>query len=139
MSDQWDSMLAAAAGVPDVDVLTADELQTVVRHVIERFVADSGSRWWWEHLRGPSKSIAYEDDPFALLASRIEPDSQLILLLTNESPVPEGAVRGSMSSLREIVFETTGCEYALLPPSLDWIVFDTHHNTLVGTESAPIA
>jgi hypothetical protein len=67
-----------------------------------------------------------------VLASILPRGTDLVLLVTDESAIPSGAVRGSAEQLVQLLRDCPGFEFAMIPSDLRWIVFDTHHNTLVG-------
>ena len=66
-----------------------------------------------------------------MLANEIGDQPDLVLVVTDESPPGIGAVRGTMSQLLDLVRGAPWFEFAVVPEDLSWIVFDTHHNTLV--------
>lgn len=64
--------------------------------------------------------------------------TDLILIVTDEAP-PSGAVRGTAVQLIRLLRDCYGFEFAIVPADLEWIVFDTHHNVLVGAGQLGLA
>lgn len=132
MSRAWDQVVIAARDA-DLVVLEDQEFADLIEGIRQRYLASRVSRWWWSSLKVPSKTIDYgEQDGLALLLAILPDRSDLILVVTDESIVASGAVRGSAVELSQLLRDCFGFEFAIVPADLVWIVFDTHHNALVG-------
>lgn len=132
MSEVWNEVVAATRETGAV-ALEAQELSHLVDAIHRRYLKSPVSSWWWSSIRVPSGTLVYGDrDGLAVLMSVLPEQSDLTLVVTNESARPLGAVRGSAEQLRDIIANCRFFEFAIVPSNLEWIVFDTHHNALVG-------
>lgn len=132
-SREWESLIGAVRRLDDdLHVLEPSELDEKVTAATDAFVSNPKSAWWWTSLRGRVRKESYEGhDVFAILESRIPVGDPVVLLVTNEAAKPEGGLSGPLGSIIAVMRDTIGFEFALMSPTLDWIVFDTHRNSLV--------
>jgi hypothetical protein len=120
--------------VADVRLLASDEAEMIQNRVAERFGLPAQSCWWWERLPAPSMSIAYGqgDGLDAVLAAVPAGTSEAYLLLSGDEPPPWPCVHGPVGGLVRLLRELPFMEFLVVDDSMDWILFDTHHNALVG-------
>ena len=138
MNGVWDQIVVESTEA-GLTVLSDREVANLVSAIGERYFQSTGSAWWWNSLKVFSKSIDYEvRDGLASLGALLPDGDELILVVTNESHAPAGAIRGTAADLIRLVRSVAGFEFAVVPGDLSWIVFDTHHNALVvaGTLTA---
>jgi hypothetical protein len=132
VSRVWDEVLSAAREAGLV-VLEDQEFADLIQAIMQRYLTSPASRWWWNSLKVPSKTIDYgEQDGLAILLEVLPDRTDLILIVTDEALVPSGAVRGTAAQLNQLLRGCSFFEFAIVPADLEWIVFDTHHNVLVG-------
>ena len=128
----WDNVMSATQKT-GAAILDRQELDGLVDAIHHQYLSDPASTWWWNSLRVPSGTLAYGDrDGLSILMDVLPEQSNVTLLVTNESAIPIGAVRGDAEQLHTIIADCPFFEFAIVPASLDWILFDTHHNVLVG-------
>lgn len=127
-----ESLARFAGRRADLRVLDADETERLTWDVASRFVEDPSCLWWWESLLGVSQSIEYHGDGLKLLSTLLAARSgELTLFVTDEQRPPWMALRGSRDALIELLGDHQSFEYFVVDDSLDWIIFDTHHDCLV--------
>jgi hypothetical protein len=115
-----------------LQVLTVDELATLTSEIATRFVDDSSQRWWWTQLREQPEVLAYgEADGLAALTTVVGAHERAVLVFTNEDPIPDGAIAGTVSDLIELLRASAGFEYAMVAEDFSWMIFDTHHNEIL--------
>src|SRR5215469_8556202 len=132
MSQLWDEVVVAAKEAGAV-ALDAQDLSRLVDAIYRRYLKSPASSWWWSSLKVPIGTLEYGDrDGLAIVMSILPEQDDLTLVVTNESVRPLGAVRGSAMQLRGVIANCPFFEFAIVPANLEWIVFDTHHNALVG-------
>ena len=121
-----------------VDVMTPEATNRLAGDLADKFVADASVSLWWTALRTAPVTLEYAPgDEFAWLEEHIGGDHPVSLLVTNEEPVPEGGIVGRLSAVLEVLKDSIGFEYVLLPGSLAWVLFDTHHNEFVYVGRLP--
>lgn len=123
------SSLPRFPSVRELDSRTADELAD---RIAQRYVADPDMIWWWESLSQPSATIDYgEKVSLDVIRQLLPADVEARLLVTDDAAPPWPLFAGKLEHLLEYLGEQPQMEYILADPDLDWLIFDTHHNTLV--------
>jgi len=114
----------------ELDLLRVEEISGAVA---ERFVSDPGLRWWWDALRVPHRSIAYgEGDGIGCIRGLLGTERDRIsMIVTDDEFPPWFGVEGNLGALSELLQDLPYFEYFLVDDSFEWIVFDTHSNTVV--------
>jgi hypothetical protein len=131
-NDLLEELEAAVRSVGGVNSLPEREAADCIRKLASSFVADSNSNWWWESLTKPSKRIAYGSmDGVSILATLVEPKSEVILVATDDSFPPWPVYRGCVGCVIAVLRECRFFEYFVAARDESWIVFDTHMNELV--------
>jgi hypothetical protein len=131
VSEAWDQVTVAAAKA-DLAFLEKRDLTGLVEAMAKRYLAGRRSLWWWTDLKVPGRTIAYGgEDELAVLRDVLPEHIDLVLVVTAEAVEPYGAVRGSAAQLDQLLRDSPGFEFAIVPHDLAWIVFDTHHNAVV--------
>jgi len=136
----WTHVEAAARMVPGLALVSPEETAEVAGRFTDAFVVDPESRWWWTALRADveASSITYGDgDALAFLEAWLPADGQLVLLVTDEEPVPVGAVRGRAGELVHLVGECSYFEYVITDDTASFGILDTHHNVLIRVGRTP--
>jgi len=114
--------------------LGASEAQGVVEEVGRRFVSQTDRVWWWESLKTESEVLAYEDSDGLELHTELIPDTDTVrLVVTDDEPGPWPVFEGEARAFWELLRDLRFFEYFVVSMDCRWIVFDTHHNTLVTT------
>ena len=119
---------------PETALLKADEAEVLRTEIAHRFGFSDRELWWWEHLGSPVRSVAYSDGEGLRLLSAVLPPRtrRAFLFVTDDDPPPWLCVSGPPHALLDLVAQLRFFEFFILDEDMTWIVFDTHHNTLVG-------
>ncbi|HLL53150.1 MAG TPA: DUF6756 family protein [Myxococcaceae bacterium] len=119
---------------PEIRLLKDGEAELVRTEVARRFEFSDQQAWWWEHVPSPVKSLAYSDGEGLRLLSTVLPaeTQRAYLFVTDDDPPPWLCVSGPPHALLELVAQQRFFEFFIVDEGMTWIVFDTHHNTLVG-------
>jgi hypothetical protein len=129
---------ALAARDPRITVLDEKTAEAVAKRVVERFVIDSDRTWWWESLRDVTEVVSYEgENGLERLAERIGTEPNVYLLATNEQAKPHGVLAGPLDALLQLFGESSFFEFAIIDAAFRWVIFDTHHNTLIVAGDPP--
>ncbi len=128
---------------PDLRLLSRDEGDELAARVAARFISDPSRLWWWEALREPAATFAYEgEEGLAKLDAIVgeAPGSDpLFLFITASNFPPWTVVAGKWDDLREFVGESGFFEFFVVNHGTDWVVFDTHHNEVIVAGAHPAA
>lgn len=123
------SSLPQFPSLRELDAQTADEL---VERIAGRYISDPDMIWWWGSLSKPSTTIDYGEAVSLDIIRRLLPgDADALLIVTDDVAPPWPVFAGKLKSLLEYLGEQAHLEYILTDPDLSWLLFDTHHNTLV--------
>lgn len=136
----WPEVVKEAARIPELTVLAASDTAEIAGRFVEAFVSDPTRRWWWEAIRDdvPRQVVEYgEADGWDVLRERL-PNRRFTLLVTDDQPIPAGAVSGSLHDLGTLVGECRYFEYVITDEAAAFGVFDTHHNALIRVGSLPL-
>jgi len=89
--------------------------------------------WWWEGLPDQAMRVPYADQEGLHIVLKIisETSDRLILFVTDDSCAPWMCVSGTASGLVDMLREQRFFEYFIVNSTMDWILFDTHHNSIV--------
>jgi hypothetical protein len=108
--------------------------------LVDAFVTDRETRWWWEALPGhvPITSVAYGDgDAWALFRKWLPDQRFFVLLVTDEEPAPAGAVDVRTADLAELVAKCPYFEYIVTDDATSFGISNTHHNNLIRVGPLP--
>jgi hypothetical protein len=118
-----------------VTVLPADETSELATQVARHFGFSMNGRWWWEELpKAGATSISYtsgEDGLGALLKVIPEASQHVLLFVTDDEPPPWPCIGGAVGPLVAMLRQQRFFEYFIVDSTMQWIVFDTHHNQLI--------
>jgi len=70
-------------------------------------------------------------DPWDLIEPQLRSRPSCVVLVTDEEPVPRGALRGSSTDLRRVIAGGPFFEYLVTDDDVSFGIFDAHHNDLV--------
>ena len=115
-------------------VLVPDEAEFVRAQVARRFGFTDKQTWWWNYVPSPIKSVTYPDGDGLRRLAEILPlgEQRLFLFTTDDDPPPWLCVSGPRQAVLDLVAELRFFEFFIVDEKMTWIVFDTHHNTLIG-------
>lgn len=129
-----ESIRSYVAACPGLRALTTDESERLRLLVCSRFAIDGETCWPWESVSGRALTLVYPDGAgLDLLKWTLPPTADLLyLFVTDDELPPWGCVVGKLTELIEMLNEQHLFEFFIVDSGLTWIVFDTHHNTLVS-------
>lgn len=113
--------------------LSSEHAESLTWKIGSLFVHNTSSAWWWESLRVAFTTWEYgESDALVVLKGTLltKADS-LFLVVTDDSPPPWVVLEGTAGDLMTIIENSRVFEFFVCDNSLSWVVFDTHHNSLV--------
>lgn len=120
-----------------VAMLNEREAKELILDISNRYVTDINKIWWWESLSTECERIEYGDsDGLKIIREKFTEDPVVLLFVSDDNPQPWPVFRGVLSEILELIGEVHFFEYILADQNLNWLIFDTHHNTLVITGAA---
>jgi hypothetical protein len=117
-------------GVSEVTGSAADD---VIEAIASRYVDDRSNVWWWEGLADTPVVIDYGDElGWRRIGNLVQdPHLEAYLLPTDDDPEPWPVFRGRLLELQRLLEEVWRFEYMIAAVDMSWLVFDTHHNSLM--------
>lgn len=89
-------------------------------------------RWWWEHC-GPRMHGFAHAGPFRFegLEALAHDGLQSVYLFASDDEYPPWpCVKGSIQAVCALINESPNFELVLVAENLEWIVLESHHNTV---------
>ena len=125
----------AVASSQDVYELENAEALAFVDAVAKSFIADADKTWWWDSIKQKSLTISYGNDDCSELLNKLIKNkrAEVLLIVTDEESRPWPVFRGAFSDVSKIISEQRFFEYFITNRECTWLIFDTHHNSLVLT------
>jgi len=113
--------------------LNKDESIKATNMVAEKYIKNRTSTWWWEELTQKSITIEYGDsDGLSLLREIVGDDNASVkLFITDDEPEPWPIFQGSFEAVIDTISGQRFFEYFITAHDFSWLVFDTHHNSLI--------
>ena len=128
----------ALTKAPSVRKLSDEEAGAAVDAVAKRWEIDTDANWWWEGLSAEHHAIPYDDDGLDKLAQIAPTDARAHLVITDDELPPWPVLTGTVGDLIGVLRELPFCEFFLVDPKHEWIVFDTHESQLVVAGTPPV-
>ncbi len=126
--------LASQRCITELSYQSASE---ACKELAARFLGDSPSRWWWDSLKSDPVIVPYNDEEVFDLLQRILPSSEILFIPTDDEEGQWPVYTGSVSAVINMVMELQFFEYFIADKGYNWVVFDTHHNSLVIAGDLP--
>jgi hypothetical protein len=115
----------------DVDAMKVTDL------IADRFIKDTDCVWWWEVLNQTPRIIEYVEqvgwDRIQELLDDLS--EQIYFVPTDDEPNTWPVYFGTCKEVIGLLREMWRFEYILVGKEIDWLIFDTHHNSLVAVGS----
>lgn len=123
-----------AAANHEIKLPKPDEAESLRVQVARRFGFSDAHTWWSEHVPAPARTVVYSAGQGLQLLSAIIPaeSGRILLFVTDDDPPPWACISGSRQALICLLGELRFFEFFMVDDRMNWIIFDTHHNTLVG-------
>lgn len=133
-----DGIRVYVAANPDLRLLNADETESLRKEVARRFGISDQQLWWWENLPLPTRSLAYSaGEGLQLFLENVPSGTQMaFLFVTDDDPPPWVCVSGPPQALIGLLAQLRFVECFMVDEAVNWVIFDTHHNMLVGCGEA---
>lgn len=126
-------VLEEVAAFESIVQLTCEEAQIVKEQIAGRYVQDHNKLWFWESLKGQASRITYDgEDGLALISKAILGNPTLYIALTDDEFPPWPVLKGNKNDILGLISELRFFEYFLTIPPFEWVIFDNHHNQLIG-------
>ncbi|WP_089727412.1 DUF6756 family protein [Candidatus Thiosymbion oneisti] len=108
------------------------EASSTLGLIQDTFIDPLSGQWWWENLRGESVTIQYGDnDGLSVVSDLVGRAGSVFLVPTDDENPPWPIFIGHIEKIIDLLRELRFFEYFITDKNNTWIVFDTHHNTLV--------
>lgn len=111
--------------------LDPEEVESLAEKIANKFIIDRSKIWWWESLTSNSFVIEYgEEDGLKILENLISNDQPVFLFVTDDEPEPWNVFIGNFGCILDVLKNQRFFEYFIVSEEIEWVVFDTHHNSL---------
>jgi hypothetical protein len=119
---------------PRIKRLDASDCHKLYEAVARHFGFPKDAIWWWEHVPKSAVRISYNgNDGIACLESILpQQEGLMAIFITDDDPSPWVCFTGPAAALLQLLRSHRFFEYFIVDPSMNWIVFDTHDNSLIG-------
>jgi hypothetical protein len=116
--------------INEIEDVRAAELADAVA---KTYLQDRSRVWWWEGLSNRPTVFEYGDElSWPYVQSIVQNENQKIyLFVTDDDPEPWPVFTGSVVDIGRLLAELWRFEYFLTDQSFSWVIFDTHHNTIM--------
>ena len=113
--------------------LNKDGTAKAINMVAEKYIKNRTNTWWWEDLTQKSITIEYGDsDGLSLLKEIVDDDTASVkLFITDDEPEPWPVFEGEFKAIIDTISEQRFFEYYITANDYSWVIFDTHHNSLI--------
>ena len=113
--------------------LNKSEAFNAVEAVAKKYIGNRNQTWWWESLKHKSVTIKYDDSDGLMLLEKIvgNDNAEVIFVVTDDEPEPWAVFQGNFRSIIQVISEQRFFEYFITDQNYSWLIFDTHHNSLV--------
>lgn len=124
---------SAIEGIDGVQELEKIDASNVVTSVAEKYKIDRSKVWWWQGMANESTTIEYGDGySWPLIQHMVQNEEQSIyLVMTDDDPEPWPVFKGAFCNIGKLIAELWRFEYFLTDKDFSWVIFDTHHNSLI--------
>ncbi len=123
---------SAASSMATMHELADIDAEGSANKIATLYVQDASKIWWWESLSVESRIIEYgETDGLKRIEEVVDGDAWVFLFVSDDEPRPWLAFEGQLTQVLEVISEQRFFEYMLADKTLEWVIFDTHHNSLV--------
>ena len=120
-----------------VRALPDSEGEHIYRKALRHFVPDGEPRWWWEHFAS-STIVEFQAGGGWQHIPKFVPDSgERVWFIVEDDSLPFYPVyETTPSAISEIIPECYGFEYYIVQREFQWLLCETHHNSVIGVGSA---
>ncbi len=110
-----------------------DEVQPILSRIAREFVNDSRSVWWWQSLVDdkPSAEVDAQGAGHQFIPE-LCPDEICWFVVTDDQGSNWSVFEAKPSTISAILSNCHFFEYFVASRDLDWIVFENHHDLIIG-------
>lgn len=121
------------ADIGDIISVTGDKAVAITNTIADKYIKDRSFVWWWESLAGSYIEIDYGDDLSWPIIRKITPSlkQNVYLFVTDDEPEPWPIFYGSLRNVGQLISRLWRFEYFITDENFEWLIFDTHHNSLI--------
>lgn len=110
------------------------EITKIQKSIKDEFGIDINRNWCWESIGADHKTLEYgKEDGLNKIKELLDEDTTVKLIITDEEVPPWFGYKGKLADLIEVLKKIRYFEFFIVDEKCSWIIFDTHHNTLVFT------
>lgn len=128
--DEIRRLLKGNGTIQELDEVRAGN---VIDTVANKFIMNRSKVWWWQGLQTKPVVVEYGDNlSWPLVKQIVGNNKQIIyLFVTDDDPEPWPVLSGPLDEIGNLIANLWRTEYFLVDENFTWLLFDTHHNTLV--------
>jgi len=117
---------------PQITKLDDSELDIIQKNINTEFKIDLNRTWCWESLGDDHQVMNYgEEDGLEKIKGLLKKNLDIKIVVTDEDVPPWFGFKGSLVELLDVIRELRYFEFFIIDETFTWIIFDTHHNSLV--------
>jgi hypothetical protein len=119
-------------------LLDAGQGEVVYFAALRHFVSSEDRRWWWEALRNPGASVAFEaGDGWRRIPSISPNPHEAVWFIAEEDQLPHYPVFETTPQVAsEVIGQCYAFEYYLVAKDLSWLLCENHHNVMCAVGPA---
>ncbi|MCX7180730.1 MAG: hypothetical protein NTX56_18855 [Proteobacteria bacterium] len=122
----------ALDAVSNVSRLDPELSTRLIADFAAKYVADTAATWWWTSLQVPFDSVDYgENAGISLIEALLDKLPEVAVTITDDEWPPWPILMGTGRDICDFIAELPCVEYFAFSSTMNWAVFDTHHNSLV--------
>jgi hypothetical protein len=117
----------------EIKLLSDEECETVYKDCLNHFVKSGDRRWWWEDFKLPYFIFPNYDNPYKHLNELLPTLDEKVWFIVEDAELPIYPVYDAKAAvLKDIISECFAFEYYIIQKNKEWLICETHHNTLIG-------
>jgi hypothetical protein len=106
--------------------------QKLYLDLLDHFVIGGDRRWWWEAFKTSFRFPDY-DYPAEHLSEIILDMKKKVWIMIEDDQQPFYPIYDIQASyIPSVLSECFGFEYYVIDKDLEWLICETHHNSLIG-------
>lgn len=116
-----------------VEKLDSVASKTVIESTAEAFVDDRKKIWWWESIRTDVQSASIQATNGYTRLAEVCPSGVCYLVVTDDLEDTYWTVYSLETKLlKPLIGDCHAFEYFVVSPRFEWVVFENHHDILIG-------
>ena len=132
--DEFNSVLRSK-DFDSINELSDSELSDIQVSIKNKFKVDVNRVWCWDSIGVQSKTVEYgEKDGLIEIKNFFGGDINVKIVVTDEETPPWFGFKGKLFDILDVLRNVRYTEFFLINDNCSWIIFDTHHNSLVFAE-----